>query len=56
MFWLKKCPFSKPILGHELENFKWQDYPRFLRKEAEDTGITHSDPPIDLEMKSGWVN
>ena len=34
MFWLKKCPFSKPILGHELENFKWQDYPRFLRKEA----------------------
>ena len=56
MFWLKKCPFSKPILGHELENFKWQDYPRFLKKEAEDTGITHSDPPIDLEMKSGWVN
>ena len=55
MFWLKKCPFSKPILGHELENFKWQDYPRFLRKEAKHTGVTHDDPPISLEMKSGWV-
>ena len=54
MYWLRKCPFSKPILGHELENFNWQNYPRFL-KEAADLGANPDGTHINLEMKSSWV-
>jgi signal transduction histidine kinase len=54
LLWLRKCPFSKPLLGHELETFKWKDYPRFSEKQTgcADTNGKHFTIGEEMEEKA----
>ena len=51
LLWLRKCPFSKPLLGHEVENFKWEDYPRFSQKQTGVADTSDVNPDVYGERK-----